>query len=79
MEKKYGNTCLFLGDLSFVCDENDVRQGFERFGLIVSVRIKRGKSKKNLSYGFIEFTTVQEAIDAMLTMDGTEFFGRQLM
>lgn len=70
--------CLFLGDLSFFCNEADLRKAFEQFGVVTAARIKRGKSKKNLSYGFIEFSSIEEAVRAMQAMDGVMFFGQQL-
>lgn len=69
---------LFLGDLPFVSTEDDVRRAFEPYGLVLAVRIKRGKSKKNLSYGFIDFSTMEEAINAMHAMDGANFLGKEL-
>lgn len=70
---------LFLGDLSLFCNEEDLRQAFEPFGTLVEVRIKRSKeNKKNLSYGFVEYSSPVDAIKAMQVMDGQILCGRAL-
>lgn len=71
--------CLFLGDLSLFCTEEMVSQAFSVFGEILEVRIKRNKTtKRNLSYGFVEFADATSALNAMNTMNGTLLCGRAL-
>jgi heterogeneous nuclear ribonucleoprotein A1/A3 len=70
---------LFLGDLSLFCNEEDLRNAFQPYGNLVEVRIKRSKeNKKNLSYGFVEYSSPIEAIKAMQVMDGKLLCGRAL-
>lgn len=70
---------LFLGDLSLFCTEDDLRNAFQPFGRVVEVRIKRSKeNKKNLSYGFVEYSSPVEAVRAMQVMDGKLLGGRAL-
>ena len=70
---------LYLGDLSFFCQESDVLNAFQVFGEIQEVRLMRSKQDgKCLGYGFITFMTVEQAHNALEAMDGKVFIGRQL-
>ncbi len=70
---------LFLGDLSVFCTEKDIRKLFSPFGIIESIRVKRGcSSKTNLSYGFIKFSTAESAIIAKEQLSSVMFLGRVL-
>lgn len=74
-----GTFALFLGDLSLFCNEEDISNTFSMFGQLCDVRIKRNKAtKRNLSYGFVEYTTLDSAISAMNEMNGKVFCGRAL-
>lgn len=71
--------CLFLGDISLFCSETDLANAFRVFGELVDVRIKKNKTtKRNLSYGFVEYTTYQSAVAAINEMNGKLFCGRVL-
>jgi RNA recognition motif-containing protein len=77
--KKSQSFCLFLGDLSYFCGENDLQNVFQRFGYIEDVRIIRNKTtKKSLSYGFIEFATASSAVNALKEMNGAIVCGRAI-
>lgn len=71
--------CLFLGDLSLFCNEDDISATFSQFGQLADVRIKRNKTtKRNLSYGFVEYVSMDSAVMAMNEMNGKVFCGRAL-
>lgn len=71
--------CLFLGDISLFCSENDLTKAFEKYGPLAEVRIKRNKlTKCNLSYGFVEFYDYHSAENAICAMDGQVVCGRAL-
>jgi hypothetical protein len=71
--------CLFVGDLSMFCNEEDLQVAFSQFGKISEVRIKRNKAtKRNLSYGFVEYTQPNAAVAAMNEMNGKLLNGRAL-
>ncbi len=73
------NFCLFLGDLSVFCTEEDLQKDFATFGAIVDIRIIRNKStKKNLSYGFLEYDNLESATNAMEQMNGKIICGRAI-
>jgi RNA recognition motif-containing protein len=70
---------LFLGDLSIYSTEKDIRHLFRNYGIIDTVRIKRGSSgKPHLSYGFIKFRDRESAECAMRDLNGSVFLGRAL-
>jgi hypothetical protein len=73
------NNTLFLGDLSILCNEQEIIDAFICFGEIVEVKIKKSEEfRKNLSYGFIKFTTSQAAEKALIDMNGKVLRGRPL-
>ncbi len=71
--------CLFLGDISLFCSEDDLIRAFEKFGQLADVRIKRNRvTKRNLSYGFVEYYDFQSAEAAVRAMNGQVVCGRAL-
>lgn len=71
--------CLFLGDLSLFCTEKDILSAFSPYGRVTNVRIKRSnENKKHLLYGFVEYASASEAVQAMQAMNGSVFLGRAL-
>lgn len=79
MAMKPSTYCLFLGDLSLFCNEDDISATFSQFGQLADVRIKRNKTtKRNLSYGFVEYLAMDSAVTAMNEMNGKVFCGRAL-
>lgn len=71
--------CLFLGDLSLFCTEKDILTSFSPYGSVTNVRIKRSnENKKHLLYGFVEYSSAAEAVQAMQAMNGSLFLGRTL-
>jgi RNA recognition motif-containing protein len=69
---------LFIGDLSWFCQENDVFDAFSPVGEIEDIRLIRSKENKCLGYGFITFKTAQDAYNAMNQMNGQVLVGRKL-
>jgi heterogeneous nuclear ribonucleoprotein R len=69
---------LFLGDLSVYCTEEDLGNFFRPFGTIEKIRMKHATNNKNLSYGFITFSTREAAERVIQQMNGKVFLGRTL-
>lgn len=67
------NKKLFLGNLNHSATKEQVREIFEPFGTISDVIVLEGKG-----FGFIEFSSVEEATKAKDSLDGQEFLGRSL-
>ena len=71
---------LFLGDLSCFCQEADILRVFQPFGEIKQIRLMRSKHDgKCLGYGFITFTHLYSAMQAIEQANGTVLLGRTLM
>jgi RNA recognition motif-containing protein len=62
-----GKACrhLWVGNIGSKVTEQDLRAAFEKFGVVQSVRIL-----KNNNSAFVNFTTEQEAVAAMETLNG---------
>jgi RNA recognition motif-containing protein len=70
---------IYVGNLSYAASEDDVRQLFEKFGEIESVKIimdtMTGRPK---GFGFVEMASDEEAGKAIATLNGTSFMERTL-
>lgn len=69
---------IFVGNLSYGANPADLEEAFKDFGNIQDVKIVRDRaSGKSRGFGFITFTTDEEAKQA-LAMDGKEVQGRKI-
>jgi len=70
---------LYVGNLPFSADEDEVRALFSQQGTVETVRIITdayyGRSK---GFGFVEMASPEEATAAMEALNGTEMGGRAL-
>lgn len=70
---------LYVGNLPFTATEDSLKEEFSRFGAVESVNIitdrYTGQSK---GFGFIEFSTKQDAAEAISKMNNVEMDGRTL-
>lgn len=72
-------TQLFVGDLSRLITEDDLRALFMPFGEIVFIEVKRDKvTHFNLGFGFVEFRTNAQAIQALRACNGAEVGNRRI-
>jgi nucleolin len=72
-------TALFVGDLSSCCSIDDIEKEFSKFGEIVDIRIKTDPdTKKRLSYGFVEYNSIECAEKAMQSLHGFVLCGRAM-
>ena len=69
---------LFVGNLPFSTDENDLQEMFESFGDIDEIRVitdrETGRSR---GFAFVTFTE-KEAADSALSMNGKDLGGRDM-
>ncbi len=76
---KNGDGDLYVGDLSYFCDENHLTQLFGQFGSVVSCRVMRNYNhSKSLLFGFVTMSTAKEAIAAMQALHSQMYMGRKL-
>lgn len=69
---------LFCGNLSFDCTNEAVSEAFDEFGSITSVRLPTDRETgAPKGFGYISFSTVEEAQAALEAMNGQEIAGRR--
>jgi len=69
---------LFVGNLAFQVEEEQLRESFKDFEGITEVRIARDReTNRSRGFGFVEFETPELASKAM-SLNGTEINGRSV-
>jgi RNA recognition motif-containing protein len=70
---------IYVGNLTYTATEDDVRQLFEQFGEIMSVKIimdnMTGRPK---GFGFVEMSSNEDADKAISSLNGSAFMERTL-
>ena len=70
---------LFVGNLPFQPTESDLRALFEPFGQVGRVHMAMDRETgRARGFGFVEMANDDEAKNAIATLDGKEFGGRNL-
>jgi RNA recognition motif-containing protein len=70
---------IFVGNLSRQASEEDVKQRFEQFGKITSVKIVRDMfTRESKGFGFVEMPVRAEAEAAIKKLNATELLGRPM-
>ncbi len=70
---------IYVGNLSRQVTEEDLRQAFEAFGEVVSVKIIKDKySGESRGFGFVEMPTAAEAESAITGLKDKELKDRRL-
>jgi len=71
---------IFVAKLNFDTREDDLREEFERFGEVESVKIINDKfSGRSKGFGFVEMPDDAAAQSAIDDLNGTEFDGRTIV
>lgn len=70
---------IYVGNLSYNATEDQLKNLFAEFGDVASVRIIKDKFTGNSKgFAFVEMDSSDEAQDAISSLDGKEFGGRNL-
>ena len=70
---------IYVGNLSQEATEEDLRQAFEAFGQVTSVKIITDKYTGDpRGFGFVEMPNSREAQSAISGLDGKDLKGRTL-
>jgi RNA recognition motif-containing protein len=70
---------IYVGNLSYDITEEDLKQAFEAFGEVASVKvIKDMYSGRSKGFGFVEMANNTEAQSAIDDLDGKELKGRTI-
>ncbi len=70
---------VFVGNLSYFCEEKDLFELFNQYATVTSVRVMRSDDKsRSLMFGFVMLTCRQELLEICRLMNGHLFQGRHL-
>lgn len=70
---------LFVGDLSYFCTEEQLRELFGNFGHVVEARIRRSeRGGHSLMHGFVKMTSLDDAQRSANALDNKMYMGRRL-
>lgn len=70
---------LYVGNLSFNANENDLTSVFEPYGTVDEVKVITDRdSGRSKGFGFITMSSPEEAKSAINGLNETEFMGRNL-
>lgn len=70
---------LYVGNLPYTVEEQELRELFEKHGTVRSVSVIRDReTRRSRGFGFVEFEEPDPATKARDTMQGFELHGRPL-
>jgi len=71
---------IYVGNLSYKVEESELKEYFEEFGEVSSIKIITDKySGRSKGFSFIEMTNEEEAKAAINELNGKEIDGRQIV
>lgn len=71
---------IYIGNLNYRVREEDLKQVFEEYGTVNSVKIiKDRETGKSKGFGFVEITNEADARKAIEELNEAEFEGRQMV
>ncbi len=77
--KNYKPNELFVGNLSYFCEEKDLYALFEENGHVEDVRIiKNDSGTRSLMFGFVTMSTIHETREMEKLLNNQMFMGRKL-
>lgn len=70
---------IFVGNFPFSVNEEKLREFFGRIGTVVSAKVMtEGEGGRSRGFGFVEFSSAEEASRAIAELNGTLWEGRQI-
>lgn len=70
---------IFVGNLSYSTEDNDLRGAFEAFGRVDSARVINDReTNRSRGFGFVEMPNDNEARAAIQALDGSMIGGRNV-
>lgn len=70
---------IYVGNLAFSMTEDSIKELFEKFGEVVSVKIIKDRdTERSKGFGFVEMETKKEGEAAIAKLNDTEVEGRNI-
>ena len=70
---------LYVGNLAYAVTDQNLNELFSGIGAVASASVISDKfSGQSKGFGFVEMSDDKQAAQAISTLDGTEFMGRNL-
>jgi RNA recognition motif-containing protein len=70
---------IYVGNLNYKVQEEDVKDVFETYGDVTSVKLISDKvTGRAKGFGFVEMSNDQEALDAIENLDGSQLMEREM-
>ena len=70
---------IYVGNLNYGLQEDELRQVFSEFGEVESVKIIKDRSTgRTKGFGFVEMTDENDANNAIEELNGAEVMGRSI-
>lgn len=74
-----GKRVIYVGGLSDSISDSQLRELLGTYGVIASAYVVRHKhSGKSAGYGFVEMGSGEQALEAVVALEGTEYDGHCL-
>jgi multiple RNA-binding domain-containing protein 1 len=71
---------LMVRNLAFEATADDVKELFKQYGSIRKVRLpKKVNSENHRGFGFVEFTSPEEAMQAFKSLQHSHLYGRKVV
>lgn len=73
------STKIYVGNLGFNVANDSLAEKFAQFGTVQSAKIIMDRdTNRSKGFGFVEMSTSAESAEAIQTLNGTDFGGRQM-
>ena len=70
---------IYVGNLSYDATDETIKQAFEPFGEITSVRVIKDKyTGQSRGFGFVEMPAQSQAQTAIKSLNGKELLGKEM-
>ncbi|MCD7460196.1 hypothetical protein HAX54_043054 [Datura stramonium] len=70
---------LFVGGLSYGTDETSLREAFSQHGQVIEARVILDRDTgRSRGFGFVSYTSAEEASSALNALDGQDLHGRRI-
>lgn len=73
------STKIYVGNLAFTVSNDTLADKFAQYGTVQSAKIIMDRdTNRSKGFGFVEMSTSSEAADAISSLNGSDFGGRQM-